>query len=122
VPGPILPFWLVAPPCVLAMFFLAAHARGVTESQMPASRRRIRQANALLMLFTLPLLAYALSLASPGSPRVFVMSWVTAMALLVMILGLALLDIANSWRLHRSEVRALRREVFGASTGRHGTR
>jgi protein-S-isoprenylcysteine O-methyltransferase Ste14 len=79
---------------------------------MPDSRRRIRTANGMLMLFTAPLLAYALGFANPAADqRAFVLSWMLVTGLLIIILLVAMLDIANNYRLMFLQRKALREEL-----------
>lgn len=109
-----LPWWVVVPLTAVVMLTIAAHVQAVQGSEMPASRRRIRLANGLLMLVTTPMLAFAVTVSHRGSPRAFAAAWVLVMALLAMIVFLALLDIANTVRLNARERAALGREAAEA--------
>jgi hypothetical protein len=102
----IAPWWAVLPTAVVAMLVVAGHVMLLPGAAMPASRRRIRAANGLLMLVTLPLAAYAVGAADPDvDPRRFVLAWMLTAGLLVIILGLAMLDILNTLRLRSRERR-----------------
>ena len=110
--SPILPLWFVAPMAVVTMLLLAGHVTAVQASKMPASRQRIRVANGVLMMFITPLLAFSLGFATPADPGLFVMGWTSVSVMLMMVLMLAVLDMLNTARLHRAELRRLRREAF----------
>lgn len=110
--GPVAPAWLIVPLAILAMLVIAAHILVLPKVEMPDSRRRIRTANGMLMLFTTPIFAYALAIADPAQDqRAFVLSWMMVAGLLVIILLVAMFDIANTFRLHREHLRALREEL-----------
>lgn len=106
-----LPLWIVLPPAAATLLVIAAHLQALRTAPMPESRRRIRQANGVLMLVATPLVAYLFGVAQTGRPRSFLLISTTVVGLLAMILLLSGVDIANTWRLHRREMRALRREV-----------
>ncbi|MBL8991664.1 MAG: hypothetical protein JNJ48_08820 [Phycisphaerae bacterium] len=97
--GPIASPWVAVPVVSVAMLLVAAHVLAIQRVPMPSSRRRIRTANGLLMLVALPLLAYAVSVVPPADKRPFVLAWMSVMILVSMVLGLALVDIANNIRL-----------------------
>jgi hypothetical protein len=110
--GPVAPWWLAVPMAMLAMFVIASHILMLPQAEMPDSRRRIRTANGMLMLFTAPLLAYALGFANPAADqRAFVLSWMLVTGLLIIILLVAMLDIANNYRLMFLQRKALREEL-----------
>ena len=67
--NPILPAWLVLPMAVVTMLVISWHVMAIQRAKMPASRKRIRTANGLLMLFLTALLAYALSIMSATTPH-----------------------------------------------------
>ncbi len=107
--GPVAPAWLVVPMAILTMLVIAAHVLVLPKVEMPDSRRRIRTANGMLMLFTTPIFAYALAIANPAKDqRAFVLSWMMVAGLLVIILLVAMFDMANTFRLHRLRLRQLR--------------
>lgn len=106
-PDPLAPAWVILPIAVLTMLVLAGHLLALARLDMPPSRRRIRRVNAALMLCTVPLLAYGFCLASPADQRVFVMVWTLGIAMVVIILWLAMVDMLNTWRLARAERRGL---------------
>src|ERR1043165_8998496 len=91
--GPLAPLWLVLPLSILALLVIAAHILTLDQAEMPASRKRIRRANGLLMMFTVPLVAYAFGIATPARARVFVMVWMIVAGLVMLVLSLALLDV-----------------------------
>lgn len=107
----IAPAFLVMPVAGLALLVLAAHVVSLAKSDMPASRRRIRVSNGLLMMFAVPLAAYAFSIVSVDRPRAFALAWMLVAGLLVLIVALAVVDLLNTFRLHRAERRHIRREL-----------
>lgn len=104
----LLPAWFVAPVAGLGMLVLAAHILALHRSPQPASRRRLRTASGMVMLLTLPLLAYAFAVATPARPGAFVTAWTAVGAMLALVTVLATADMMNSLRLHRRAVRELR--------------
>ncbi|MGH7244391.1 MAG: hypothetical protein ACREJD_13345 [Phycisphaerales bacterium] len=78
---------------------------------MPASRRRIRTLNGWIMLFLVPLGAAAFGVVSPTNPRLFVLIWTIVVSMLILLIGLAVLDMVNTTRLHRREKDRLTEEI-----------
>lgn len=117
------PATLVLPVAVVAIVVLGAHVVSVSRSDMPASRRRIRMANGMLMMFAAPLAAYAFGFADPEThQREFALAWMLVAGLLVLIIAVAVLDVVNTFRLHvperakmRAELRAAREAFEGAA-------
>ena len=109
----ILPLWFVAPMAIATMLLLAGHLSSIQEHCRPPSRQRIRVANGVLMMFVTPLLAVVLGFATPADPGPFVMGWISVSVMLLMVLMLAMLDMLNTARLHRAELKRLRREALG---------
>ncbi|MDX2132801.1 MAG: hypothetical protein SFY69_12195 [Planctomycetota bacterium] len=110
--GPVAHAFLVLPIMGLSLIIVAAHALSLAKAEMPASRRRIRLASAMVMMLMLPIGSYALSLADPvRDQRAFVLAWMLTTGLVVMLLALAGLDLLNTWRLHRRDLRTLRRTL-----------
>lgn len=108
----LLPVWIALPAAAAVMFTVAGHVLMIQRAQMPGSRRRIRTCAGLVMLVVTPLLAHALS-TGPGvdQPRPMALVWMTIIALLGLVIGLALLDVLNTLRLHMLHMRGLRRET-----------
>lgn len=111
-PEKLAPAWLIAPLAAVTLLLIWAHLSTMARTQMPASRRRIRSVNGLLLLMLPPLMTYALSIASPQRPTPFVMAWCAVAALLALIVMLAALDAANTLRLHRRALRELRLQAL----------
>lgn len=110
--GPIAPAWAIIPVGFVALVVIALHVLQVMRSDMPPSRRRIRVANGLLMMFTTPLSAFALSIVNPATQqKLFAMSWILTIALVTLIFGLAWFDILNNLRIYRAEQREIRRAI-----------
>jgi len=108
---PLMPAWIALPIAMLAIIVVAAHVAAMyRDTLMPASRRRIRVANAWLMVIAIPLLASAVSIVSPARPRAFVLVWLAAVGLVMIILVVALIDLLNNHRLFAASRRDLRAE------------
>lgn len=112
---PIVPWSVALPLAGVGVALVGVHLFLIGRSGAPASTRRIRTANGLVMLVLLPALACGLSLVHKGSvgeARVFVLTWMLIVGLVGIVLGLALLDLMNNVRLavkarrHRNELAA----------------
>lgn len=112
--GPLMPAWIVLPLAMIAMLVLASYHEALRAADIPESRRRIRIANTMVMLVAVPLAAYSFAIASPDEPRVFVLVWTSVLALLLATVLLAMLDVLNSLRLHRGDLRNLRAHANAA--------
>ncbi|MDX2147863.1 MAG: hypothetical protein SFZ23_10105 [Planctomycetota bacterium] len=129
--GPLLPVWIMIVLGGVTLLVLAAHLTAMARADMPPSRKRIRTANGLLMMFLTPVIAYAFSVASPGEPRQFVSAFAVVIGGLGLVVILAVLDGFNNVRLYRvqrrqtgremalamARERALRRDQRAGSTG-----
>ncbi|MBL8745819.1 MAG: hypothetical protein JNK58_05610 [Phycisphaerae bacterium] len=114
---PIIPPLAALGAALALMVVVALHARRTTRSSETASRKRIRGANACLIMLTLPLVAVGFSVVNPRThPRAWMLVWVAAMSLLAMNVALALLDMLNTLRLVRAARRRLRTELLMEST------
>ncbi len=114
--GPLASSSVVFPFAMVVLVILAVHASVLYRTEMPLSRKRIRIANAALMLFTTPVIAYGFGWADPATDRrPFVVTWTLIAGLVVLILMLALFDAVNTLRLQRSELRAIRRNALAGS-------
>lgn len=108
---PIAPAWLVVPLAILTLLVVAGHALMLWNSDMPATRRRIRLANAFIMMFGTPITAYAFALASPQRKGLFEFVWVLTTGIVLLVLLLAMLDLLNTARLAAGERAQMRRTV-----------
>jgi peptidoglycan/LPS O-acetylase OafA/YrhL len=107
--GPVAPAWAILPIGFLTLVVIGMHVMVQFRSPMPESRRRIRIANGLLMMFAVPLMAFGISVVDPGQqPRLFALAWVVAFCLVVLIALLAVLDGLNNVRIHRLEQKQAR--------------
>ena len=98
------------------MLLVAGHAAATWRSDQPHSRRRIRLANACVMMLTLPLLLAGFSLIDHrAEPRMWTLVWLSAMALLTVNIALAMLDVANTLRLVRRARLRVRAALEGLS-------
>lgn len=96
---PILPIWLVAPVAGALMLAVGGHMMATRRAAMPESRRRIRIANAWLMVLTLPLTAYAFGVLQDNDPRRFVLVWTGVAGLIGLVIAVAVVDMLNTIRL-----------------------
>lgn len=114
--SPLAPAWLVLPVAALALLVVAGHVLVIDRAEMPPTRKRIRTVNGVLMMFTIPLAAAAFSIIPPTQPhtRLFLMAWVLVVGLILLVLSLAMLDIANTFLMHRRERVELRRQIAEA--------
>ncbi len=108
---PLMPAWIAIPIAMCAIVVVAAHVAAMYRStDMPPSRRRIRVANAWLMVLAIPLLAFAVSIISPARQRTFILVWSAAAGLVFLILTVALIDILNNQRIYAKARRQLREQ------------
>ncbi len=106
--GVVITPWVALPLATIALVIIAWHSTGLDRRAMPASRRRIRQANAWVMMLGVPLFAIGVSVVSEDrSPRAFVLVWVVTAMLLLLCVLLAVIDALNTWRLASHERRHL---------------
>jgi undecaprenyl pyrophosphate phosphatase UppP len=112
---PLVPWWLAMPVAAAVLVMLARYLLALFPAEMEARRKRIRIANTFLMMLVTPLVAYGFGVVVPSRPRAYFFTWTLICSLLLMIIVLALLDMANSVRLHRTQVRELRRSMSAKS-------
>lgn len=112
--GPLAPPWIIVPFAAIALLVLAAHVLLLQHADIAPSRRRIRIANGLVMMFATPIITFAFSFADPAEPRVFTIAWMLVSGLLLIILSLASADVINTWRLWFRERRRLHLELADA--------
>jgi hypothetical protein len=106
---PVISPFIALPLAFVLMVVVALHARATRRSAEPASRKRVRLANASLMMLTLPLIAVGFSLLNPRTHRQeWLLVWLAAIALLGMNVLLAVIDAANTLRLLRAARRRIR--------------
>jgi|GEM_PF-1285983 hypothetical protein len=91
--------WLVLPLTAVVMLLTIWHVLAIQRTAMPASRRRIRTASGLLMLLLFAALTFALAGAPISERRLFVLSWLAVLGLVMLVLMLAAMDMANTVRL-----------------------
>lgn len=109
--APMAPAWVVFPLAGFTLVVVMWHIGGVVRADLEPSRRRIRLANGGVMLALVPLIAYAFGVATTSQPRWFAMSWLLVMGLLGLMIVLAIMDSANTARLHTAERIELRRQT-----------
>lgn len=108
------PYWVVVPVAVLAMLVVGGHVLLIDRSDQPAARKRIRTVNGLLMMFTVPVIAAGFGFVPPAEARLFLMTWMLGVCLILLVLVLALMDIAASMLIHRRERVELQRQIAEA--------
>ncbi len=115
------PLWIILPLGMLAALVISVHLAALPRAEMPPSRRRIRMANGVMLLALTVLLTYALGFVgmlpdgggSIGHIRAFVLVWMAIIGLLPIVLGLAAMDMFNTWRLQRDALRLVRAQRRG---------
>ncbi len=121
--GAIIPLWLGVPVAGVLMLMVAAHALAIGESDHPASRKRIRQANAVMILLTIPLLTTGFCVLSPRDhPREWALVWLCSFAMLAFVVMLAVVDVLNTLRLLRNARANLRRQLVRGHGGADGAK
>ena len=111
--GSLAPPWLVLPLAGIALLATATHIillREAPKGSLPESRRRIRIVTGWVIMFAIPLTAYAFGIARPAAAGTYLIVWMAVVALIGAVLMLAMLDALNTVRLHRMASRQLRRE------------
>ena len=119
---PLAPAWVVFPVCILAMLVVGGHVLLIDRSDQPPVRKRVRTVNGLLMMFTIPIIGAGFGFLSPTDARLFLMTWTLGVALILLVLLLALVDIAASFVIHRRDRAELRRQIIearGLATATH---
>jgi hypothetical protein len=106
--------WVVFPVCMLAMLVIGGHVLLIDRSDQPPVRKRVRTVNGLLMMLTIPVVGAGFGFIPPSDTRLFLMTWTLAVGLILLVLLLALLDIATSLVIHRRERAELRRRIVEA--------
>jgi hypothetical protein len=109
--GPLAPAWVVFPLAGFTLVVVMWHISGLVRADLEPSRRRIRLANGGVMLALVPLIAFAFGVATTSEPRWFAMSWLAVMGLLGLMIVLAIMDSANTARMHAAERLELRRQT-----------
>jgi len=112
--GPLLTPWLTFPLAAVTMCIIALHAAWLAGCEMPESRRRIRRINAMLMLLSVPLIAYAFSAVGSDRPRVFVLVWSACIGMLGVVVLVAIVDMLNTARMRSLDVRQRQRRIARA--------
>lgn len=106
-----LPAWIVVPPAMMLVIAVGAHLLAMRSSDMPASRRRIRIANGLLMMVVVPLTAYAFCAVSPKDARFFVLTWCAVVGLVSLVVAMAVADLLNNLWISYRNTRAVRTQI-----------
>lgn len=110
----IIPGAVTLPLAGLAMVAVAAHVVLTERISQDVIRRRIRLANGWMMLVAIPLIAAGFSFINPNArPRMFLIVWLTIIAMVSMSILLALADVAHTAVLARRSMRALRAAQAG---------
>jgi hypothetical protein len=119
---------MVVPPALVLVIAVGAHMAGMRGREMPPSRRRIRTANGVLMLLTVPLTAFAFCAVSPTDPRFFVLTWFAVVVMVGLVVAMAMADILNNlWLAHRhtqdlrAHMRAVQRALLEHTKRAHPT-
>jgi hypothetical protein len=79
---------------------------------VPASRRKIRRLSLVIMLLAMPMLVRGLSFVDPDvDKRPYLLVWMTAFVMVLIVIVTALLDAVNTLRLHQSHRHEVLREA-----------
>lgn len=110
-----IPAWFTAPLAALMTLAVLTHAGVTLRSRQPHSRKRIRLANAAVIVVTLPLLVLGFSVIDHStSPGLWALVWMSALGLLAISIALATADMLNTLRLVRRHQRSLRARLSAA--------
>ena len=110
--GPLIPQWLALTAGAISLLAVAAHLLSlIHDAGIDPRRRRIRMTNAVLIMLTIPFVAYGFGVATPSRGRTYVLVWAVTAGLLLMVILVALIDMLHSWQLHRAQLRDARRQI-----------
>lgn len=110
-----IPGWFTAPLAAVMTLAVLLHAGATARSSQPASRKRIRLANAGVMVLVLPLLVLGFSVIDhTREPGLWALVWMASLGLLGISVGLAITDMLNTLRLVRRHQRSLRDRLSAA--------
>ena len=124
--------WIILPLAGLTMLLIGAHVMSVQVSAMHRTRKRLRIANGLIMMFVVAALAYALggvplvtnAKDHPEQARAFVLVWMVIVALLSIVVVLAVIDAIGTagWglRTHQAMRRDYRASIAARKPGERG--
>jgi hypothetical protein len=104
----IAPAWFVLPVAAVALLVTAGHWVALARAEMPATRKRLRTANGLVMMMAVPILAYGFGVVDTSDHRRFVLTWMAGSGLIIIVLTLATLDLFSTFLQARKAQRALR--------------
>lgn len=104
--GSVLPPWIALPMGGFTMFVVAAHLISLQWSPMSLRRRRIRHASGILVMVITGLMTYALGgaeivtspAADPQAAGTFLQVWLAIVALLLIVVALAIMDVGQTAR------------------------
>lgn len=111
--------WIILPLTLVGMLIVSAHVTIIQHTPAHPTRRRLRICNGWIMLITLPLLGAGVSLVSPSrQPRLFALTWLTVILLLIVSILIALADTLNTIRLTRADRRRHLESLFSSAAER----
>ncbi|MBX3387328.1 MAG: hypothetical protein KF768_12225 [Phycisphaeraceae bacterium] len=104
--GSVLPWWIAVPVGMVTMTVIAGHLISLQWTEMSARRRRIRHVSGVLMMVVAALMAYALGGAEvvtspatdPQAAGMFLKVWLAIVALLLIVVSLAVMDMGQTAR------------------------
>ncbi len=102
----VLPLWVALPMGVMTMIAIAAHLISLESTAMSSRRRRIRQTSGTLLMAVAALMTYALGgtemvnnpAADPAAAGRFLQVWLAIVALLLIVVALAVMDVGQTAR------------------------
>jgi hypothetical protein len=93
---------VTVPIALLIVVGLAWYWTALSEEEVPPSQRRVRRISMVLMLLSLPAFVLGLSVFDPAVDQIaYVITWLVAIMLVLLVVLSALLDIAVSMRIQR---------------------
>jgi len=111
----IAPPWIALPLAAATMLLIAGYITALRlappDEVLPPSRKRIRLCSAWVAMLTVPVLACGFGVVPPSSARTFMLLWTAGIGLVFLVLVLALLDLADTWRLRRRLIRQHREDL-----------
>ena len=113
--GAMLPWFATVPMSVLVLALLWAHLMTLgQQTEMDATRQRIRQANGVVMMLLVVMMTAGLSLLSwRANPSLWIMVWASCVVLLLTMIAMATLDAMNTARMARERREELRAWLLG---------
>ncbi len=113
--NPIAPISLTGPPAILALLALWWYYNRLNRSDVPRSRRKIRQVSIVVMVVEIALLLVGTSLTDHRLQQErFVWVWLAAIVLLVVVMAIMIVDALNSMLISRRTRREVHQRLMSS--------